>query len=282
MRTYVRPKSLLPGANLMQSSLLGLCAIDGVNWHVIAREAQHPGGLERLLRAELGEKSKDARETQKLIAAARRDLSSMVEHAAEEIRRAHEEVGARLVTVLDDEYPANLRVIYNLPPFLFYRGRLEREDARSVAVVGTRSASEEGIASAQRMACLLARAKVTVLSGLARGMRQKRGWAAIFGRVLVGYLNAHAATFRDYDLIVPSPTCQRQADPCLRRRVHRGPHAARGRAVTTRGRRHRGLRGRTGASALRRRVRGLLLPLAHPIRSSAAPAISSASMPKWR
>ncbi len=160
----------VPDANLMQSSLLGLCAIDGVNWHVIAREAQHPGGLERLLRGELAEKSKDARETQKLIAAARQDLSSMVEHAAEEIRRAHEQVGARLVTVLDDEYPANLRVIYNLPPFLFYRGRLEREDARSVAVVGTRSASEEGIASAQRMACLLARAKVTVLSGLARGI----------------------------------------------------------------------------------------------------------------
>lgn len=37
-------------------------------------------------------------------------------------------------------------------------------------------------------------------------VEEKRGWAAIFGRVLVGYLNAHAATFRGYDLIVPSPT----------------------------------------------------------------------------
>jgi DNA processing protein len=152
----------------MQSNLLALCAVDHVNWHVIAREAQHPGGLERLLRGDLAEKSKEARATQKLLAAA--DLDAAHRRAAEEIRRAREEVGAKLVTVLDDDYPVNLRVIYNLPPFLFYRGRLEREDARSVAVVGTREASEEGIDSARRMAGLLAHNGVTVLSGLARGV----------------------------------------------------------------------------------------------------------------
>ncbi len=34
----------------------------------------------------------------------------------------------------------------------------------------------------------------------------RRGWAAIFGRILVGYLNAHRSTFSKYDLIIPSPT----------------------------------------------------------------------------
>lgn len=52
----------------MQSNLLALCAVDHVNWHVIAREAQHPGGLERVLRGDLAEKSKEARATQKLLA----------------------------------------------------------------------------------------------------------------------------------------------------------------------------------------------------------------------
>jgi len=151
----------------MQSNLLALCAVDHVNWHVIAREAQHPGGLERLLRGDLAEKSKEARATQKLLAAA--DLDAARRRAAEEIRRA-QEIGAKLVTVLDDDYPANLRVIYNLPPFLFYRGRLEREDARSIAVVGTREASDEGIDSARRMAGRLAQNGVTILSGLARGI----------------------------------------------------------------------------------------------------------------
>jgi DNA processing protein len=153
----------------MQTSLLALCALDHVNWHVIAREAQQPLGLDRLLQGQLTETSKQARETQKLIAGASGDVAKQRLRAVEEIRRA-EDAGAKLVTVLDDDYPANLRVIYNLPPFLFYRGRLARDDARSVAVVGTRDASDEGIDRARRMAGLLAEHDVTVLSGLARGI----------------------------------------------------------------------------------------------------------------
>jgi DNA processing protein len=152
-----------------QTSLLALCAIDHVNWYVVAREARRPGGLDRLLEGDLSENSKEARQTQKLIRDAIPVDGARRERALEEVQRA-QEVGAQLVTVLDDDYPANLRVIYNPPPFLFYRGRLDRGDARSVAVVGTRDASPEGVESARRMARLLAEARVTVLSGLARGI----------------------------------------------------------------------------------------------------------------
>lgn len=34
----------------------------------------------------------------------------------------------------------------------------------------------------------------------------KQAWAGIFGRVLLGYLNANDTVFQRYDLIVPSPT----------------------------------------------------------------------------
>ena len=61
-------------------------------------------------------------------------------------------------------------MIYNLPPFLFYRGALERADARSVAVVGTRDASRKGLRSAGLVAQHLVDAGVTVLSGLALGI----------------------------------------------------------------------------------------------------------------
>jgi predicted amidophosphoribosyltransferase len=37
-------------------------------------------------------------------------------------------------------------------------------------------------------------------------VEEKRAWAAIFARVLLGYLDAHRAVFRRYDLIIPSPT----------------------------------------------------------------------------
>jgi DNA processing protein len=165
MRTYVRSD----GEDL-RLRLLALCAVGGANWHVIAREAQQPGGLEALLRGELTEKSKEARETEKRLKETLGDFAVPLRRASEELDRAASEVGALLVTVLDEDYPANLRVIHNLPPFLFYRGGLDRADARSVAVVGTRNASDEGLASARGMARLLAREKVTVLSGLALGI----------------------------------------------------------------------------------------------------------------
>lgn len=35
---------------------------------------------------------------------------------------------------------------------------------------------------------------------------RKLGWRAIFGRILVGFLNEHADQFRPYDAIIPSPS----------------------------------------------------------------------------
>jgi len=75
-----------------------------------------------------------------------------------------------LTTVLDEDYPSNLREIYNRPPFLFYRGQLGAELTRSVAVVGSRDASPEGLGRARSLATELASRGVTVLSGLARGI----------------------------------------------------------------------------------------------------------------
>jgi len=50
------------------------------------------------------------------------------------------------------------------------RGRLEPRSLRAIAVVGAREATEEGRAAAARLARGLAGARVTVMSGLARGI----------------------------------------------------------------------------------------------------------------
>lgn len=80
------------------------------------------------------------------------------------------EQGIRLLTVLDPDYPRNLRLIHNLPPFLHLRGTLSPADDRAVAVVGTRAASPAGLEQAGALADELARRGVTVISGLARGI----------------------------------------------------------------------------------------------------------------
>jgi DNA processing protein len=56
------------------------------------------------------------------------------------------------------------------PPFLFCRGERRRDDVRSVAVVGTRQASDEGRQRARRLAEKLTADGVTVISGLVRGI----------------------------------------------------------------------------------------------------------------
>ena len=84
--------------------------------------------------------------------------------------RALEEAEVRALTWHDDEYPARLKEIYDLPPVLYVRGKLRAEDERSVAVVGTRRPSAYGRKAAYRMAFDLAGAGVTVVSGLARGI----------------------------------------------------------------------------------------------------------------
>ncbi|MGH3030108.1 MAG: DNA-processing protein DprA [Gaiellaceae bacterium] len=81
-----------------------------------------------------------------------------------------EQQGVRLLTILDEDYPRNLREVYNRPPFLFVRGELVPDDEQAVAVVGTRRASPEGIGEARSLASQLPERGVTVLSGLALGI----------------------------------------------------------------------------------------------------------------
>ena len=76
----------------------------------------------------------------------------------------------RVLTWEDDEYPSLLRQIYGPPPVLYVRGELHPDDEWAVAVVGTRKATVYGKEVARRLCSELARNRVTVVSGLARGI----------------------------------------------------------------------------------------------------------------
>ena len=78
--------------------------------------------------------------------------------------------GVRAYTWHDDEYPKQLREIYDRPPVIFVRGQLLPSDEWAVAVVGTRRVSVYGRQAAEEMARGLAANRVTVVSGLARGV----------------------------------------------------------------------------------------------------------------
>ncbi|MGH2498729.1 MAG: DNA-processing protein DprA [Candidatus Limnocylindria bacterium] len=148
-----------------RATLLALCTLPHIDWSFLAREAQRPGGIVRLIASEPVEATPEARRCVQIIRDGKIDVRAMARNIAQWRAR-----GLRLVTVLDDEFPVNLRRIANLPPFLFYRGEMRADDALSVAVVGTRRPTAEGLRRARRMSRNLVRHGVTVLSGLARGI----------------------------------------------------------------------------------------------------------------
>ena len=78
--------------------------------------------------------------------------------------------GAELVPVTDPRYPARLKEIYDPPPMLFARGRIELLDRLGIAVVGTRRPSHYGVTAAARLAGDLANAGLVIISGMARGI----------------------------------------------------------------------------------------------------------------
>jgi DNA processing protein len=88
----------------------------------------------------------------------------------EEEWRSLQGLGIRLISILDSDYPANLKEIQDPPAVLFCLGELEPRDLVAIAVVGSRAASPAGMCFTERLCGDLASSGVTVVSGLAVGI----------------------------------------------------------------------------------------------------------------
>ncbi|OGD87094.1 DNA protecting protein DprA [Candidatus Curtissbacteria bacterium RIFCSPHIGHO2_02_FULL_40_17] len=80
------------------------------------------------------------------------------------------EKGIKVLSVVDRDYPANLRQISDAPPVLYYKGSLIPEDDLAVAVVGARFATAYGRQVTEKLVMDLTLAGLTIVSGLARGV----------------------------------------------------------------------------------------------------------------
>jgi DNA processing protein len=78
--------------------------------------------------------------------------------------------GATVISMNDTRYPPRLREIYDPPPVLFARGRVELLATLMIGVVGTRRPTVYGTAAASRLSKDLAVAGLTIVSGMARGI----------------------------------------------------------------------------------------------------------------
>lgn len=78
--------------------------------------------------------------------------------------------GVKLYRKRDSAYPRMLAEIPDPPNVLYCSGTLEERDNLAVGIVGSRRCTLYGMQQAERLAGALARAGVTVVSGLARGI----------------------------------------------------------------------------------------------------------------
>lgn len=93
--------------------------------------------------------------------------------------QAVERAGAWLLPLDDPRYPPLLREIPDPPPLLYVKGTLTEADYRALAVVGTRMATDYGRTMTQRLVEPLARAGMTIVSGLALGIDSAAHRAAL-------------------------------------------------------------------------------------------------------
>lgn len=81
-----------------------------------------------------------------------------------------ERYGVQALTWHDALYPSRLKEIHDHPPVLYVRGSLLPEDEWCLAVVGTRRASAYGRQVTEEIVADLAGSRITVASGLAKGI----------------------------------------------------------------------------------------------------------------
>ncbi|MGE8330239.1 MAG: DNA-processing protein DprA [Paraburkholderia nemoris] len=99
-----------------------------------------------------------------------------------------EQPGNQVVTLDDPAYPPALLTMPDPPPLLYIKGRLNLLHTRAVALVGSRSATPQGVEDAERFARELSVAGVTIVSGLALGIdgaAHRGGLEGIGGTVAV-------------------------------------------------------------------------------------------------
>jgi len=81
-----------------------------------------------------------------------------------------ERSGVGTFTWRDDGYPARLREIHDYPPLLYIKGAILPDDEWCLGVVGTRRASAYGRQVTEEIVADLAHNRITIVSGLARGI----------------------------------------------------------------------------------------------------------------
>jgi DNA processing protein len=97
------------------------------------------------------------------------DKKALLEQARKQIDWARE-LGVRVLTLADQDYPPQLKEIYAPPPVLYIKGSCEVFKKHSIAIVGTRRYTSYGKSVTITLVKELAQKRLVIVSGLAQGI----------------------------------------------------------------------------------------------------------------
>jgi DNA processing protein len=103
---------------------------------------------------------------QALIAPISDDIRSRIDKTIEWAGQA----GNQILTLADAAYPEALLEIPDPPLMLYVKGRLDLLSSPALAVVGSRNATAQGVANAEKFSEVLSQGGLTIVSGLALGI----------------------------------------------------------------------------------------------------------------
>jgi DNA processing protein len=101
-------------------------------------------------------------------------LEKIMSHRDEDyFNRLYETISSNninVITIFDEEYPKDLKNIYDRPMVLYIKGKIAREDNVALAVVGSRKHTSYGKWATEYFVKELVKLDVTIVSGLALGI----------------------------------------------------------------------------------------------------------------
>ncbi len=96
--------------------------------------------------------------------------NTSVLHEAEKIVKRAEKLETQILFYTDADYPTRLKQIPDAPTLLYYKGSAAINPSKSIAIVGTRKATEYGKSVVRKLLEDIASYKPLVVSGLAYGI----------------------------------------------------------------------------------------------------------------
>jgi DNA processing protein len=104
-----------------------------------------------------------------------------------------------ILTLADGDYPQSLLTISDPPPILYVSGRTDLMNVAALAIVGSRSATPQGLSNAEQFARSFSEAGLCIVSGLALGID-----AAAHRGALAGAASTIAVVGTGADIVYPS------------------------------------------------------------------------------